>query len=370
MTIGIDFSRSLMSERTGVEWYSYYLFLEFKKIARANPNERFFFYFRDEVPKEMMPTNVTVCQVKSINIKGRAWLWTQLGLSVELFREHPDVLFVPSHALPIICPSRAVITIHDVGFLRNPEWYSDAGRAYHRLAIHFAVKNAKKIIVPSEFTKKELLELTNVKPSKVEVTHLGYDAKNYHPNLDREKIKQIAEKYNLRAGHYLLNIGRREEKKNIFKLLNAFCVDELSVANVDLVLIGPRGFNYEKIETMLPRPNVRELDYVPEEDLPYLLAGARALLMPSFYEGFGLPPLQAMAVGTPVLISNAGSLPEICGDAAVIVDPYDEKDITRGIIEVLDERKASNLRAKGLDRVKQFSWEKCASQTFEILRNI
>ena len=359
-----------MSHRTGVEWYSYYLFEEFKKIARLHPDEQFFFYFRDEVPKEVMPSNVAVRQVKSINVKGRAWLWTQLGLSLELFREHPDVLFVPSHALPIICPSRAVITIHDVGFLRNPSWYSDAGRAYHRFAIRFAAKHARKIIVPSEFTKKELLELTNVKPSKVIVTHLGFDAQRYHPNLDQDKIKQIAEKYNLRAQHYFLNIGRREEKKNIFKLLKAFCVDELAGHDVDLVLVGPKGFNYEKIETMLPRPNVRELDYVPEEDLPYLLSGARALLMPSFYEGFGLPPLQAMAVGTPVLISNAGSLPEICGEAAVIVDPYDEKDITRGIIEILGEGRAQELRYKGYEKIKQFSWEKCAYETFAILKQV
>lgn len=369
MTIGIDFSRSLLTERTGVEWYSYYLFEEFKKIARANPALRFFFYFRDELPNGV-PANVEVRQVKSVNIKGRAWLWTQLGLSFELFRRHPDVLFVPSHALPVICPSRAVITIHDIGFLRNPEWYSDAGRLYHRFALQFALKRAKKIIVPSEFTKKELLELTSVKPSKIEVVYLGYDQTRYHPDLNQEKITQVLEKYNLRQNHFLLHIGRREEKKNLFKLLKAFCVDELVGADLDLVLVGPKGFNYEKMETMLPRPNVRELDYVSEEDLPYLLAGARALVMPSLYEGFGLPPLQAMAVGTPVLISNAGSLPEICGEAAVVVDPYDEKDITRGIIEILDANRAESLRAKGYERIKQFSWEKCAKDTFEILKSV
>ncbi len=369
MVFGIDFSRSLMPERTGVEWYSYYLFLEFQKIARAHPEERFFFYFRDEIPNGV-PANCEARQVESINVKGRAWLWTQLGLSVELLKEHPDVLFVPSHALPLICPGKAVITIHDIGFLRHPEWYSRLGRVYHKMSLRFAAKHAAKIIVPSEFTKKELLELTNIKPSKIEVTHLGYDPLRYHSGLEEVKIEQTLAKYNLRRNRYLLNVGRREEKKNLFKLLKAFCVDELSCVDLDLVFIGPKGFNYEKIETMLPRPNVRELEYVPESDLPYIYAGARALVMPSLYEGFGLPPLQAMAVGTPVLISSAGSLPEICGEAAVVVDPGDEKDITRGIMEILDEQRAATLRAQGLERAKQFSWEKCARETFNVLKGL
>lgn len=367
MTFGIDFSRSLMNERTGVEWYSYYLFEEFKKIAARHPADRFIFYFRDELPADL-PGNVWPKQVHSIKIKNKAWLWTQLGLSLELLLEYPDVLFVPSHALPLVCPSRAAITIHDIGFLRNPEWYSETGKLYHKFALRFAIKHAKKIIVPSEFTKTELLALTKAKPSQIMVTHLGFDAERYHPNMDREQVASVLERYGLCEKAYFITIGRKEEKKNIYKLLKVFCSAEFH--NMDLVFVGPQGFNYDSIATMLPRPNVKELDYVPEEDLPFLLHGATALLMPSFYEGFGLPPLQAMAVGTPVLISNAGSLTEICGSAAMVVDPYDEKDMKRGMIELLDEETRALLIGKGLEQAKLFSWEKCANETFEILRNM
>lgn len=367
MTIGIDFSRSLDERRTGVEWYSYYLLQEFLKMALANPADQFIFYFRDTLPTNTS-RNIVFKKVPGIKIKNRAWLWTQLGLSFELLRHHPEVLFVPSHALPVICPSRAVITIHDIGFLRNPEWYPELGRIYHHWALNFAIKHAKKIIVPSEFTKQELLLLTRAKSAQIVVTPLGFNQGRYHQHIDRERQKEVLELYGLRDKAYFINIGRREEKKNIYKLLKAFCFEEFH--NMDLVLVGPKGFNYEKISTMLPRPNVKELNYVPEEDLPFLLHGATALLMPSLYEGFGLPPLQAMGVGTPVMISNTGSLPEICDGAAMVVDPYDENDIKRGMIELLDEETRQTLIKKGLERVKQFSWEKTARETFEVLRNL
>lgn len=434
MTIGIDASRANKIQKTGVEWYSYYLIEELKKIDRQN---RYILYSDKPLQGELakLPPNWKSRVLKWLP----KFLWTQIRLSWEMFiakhqaknnncfsrvvprssceissssytfqkrhrtpqddRRGVDLLFVPAHAIPIIHPKRVITTIHDLGFERFPEIYSWWQRFYLRWSTKFALKHAEKIIVPSEFTKRELVDLYSVaasaatrksdKPwmktvlSKIKVIHHGYDEKNYRviENLDlRFKMKDLR----IKNQKFILYIGRLEKKKNISNLIRAFKIlrtkYQLPIINSQLlVLIGQPGYGYDEIKKELKTPgqglrgypikkDIIELGWINQKYLPYFLNKASLVILPSFYEGFGLPIIEAMACGTPVIASQTGSLSEIAGGAALLIDPNRPEEMAKAMRRVLeDEKLREKLRVKGLKRVKDFSWAKCARETLELL---
>lgn len=372
MTIGIDASRANRERKTGVEWYSYYLIQELKKIGSSG-DINFILYSPDKLKGDLekLPNN---WQTRILRWPFK-YLWTQIRLSWEMIFHPPDVLFIPAHALPIFCRSRTLITLHDLGFERLPKVYSFWQRVYLRFVYQWAANHADKIIVPSEFTKKELIELYKTDSEKIKVVYLGYDDKIYRPIQNQEEIERVLVKYKIQQP-YLLYVGRLEKKKNIKNLIIAykllithyrFSPSLAKSSNIPkLILVGRKDIKFN-----LPFGSIIQIDYLSPQELACFYAGAECFVFPSLYEGFGLPILEAMACGCPVVASRAGAIPEISGSAVKYFNPRNVEEITKSILKVIKDRETREIMIQdGLEQVKKYSWAKCAKETMEIIRNI
>ena len=373
MIIGFDASRANKAAKTGTEWYSYNLLLELAKIDHSN---RYFLYSPNELKGKLedLPDN--------FNEKVLRWppkyLWTMLRLSMEMISKAPDTLFVPAHIIPLVSPANTITTIMDVGFLRKPEVYPQKELKYHNFGLKQAIKKARKILTISEFTKKEMIDLCGIDPDKIKVIYLGFDSGIFKPIDDKEEINQVLKKYKIPTDcKYLFYVGRLEEKKNtpgLVKAFGKFTRDNIN-QNIKLVLAGSPGHNYEEIKKLINEYNISsdviETGWVEESDLPYLYNGSIAFVFPSFYEGFGLPLLEAMSCGTPIIASNIASIPEVVQGSALLFDPNNPEDIKRAMQDIIgSDNKRNELIIKGFERVKDFSWEKCARETLEEIERV
>ena len=285
------------------------------------------------------------------------------------------MLFVPAHIIPPIHPRQTVTTCHDVGFERFPELYSKKELRYHRWSMRRAVKVATRIITVSEFTKREMAEVYNIHPEKVDVVYNSYDENTYRVINDQAAIDRCRRQYGLEKP-YFLYVGRLEHKKNSPFLVKTFLQFVRRYPDYQLALVGLPGFGYEEVQQLLREldsegRSIKQLGYVPEPDLPYLHNGAFGFIFPSLYEGFGIPVLQAMACGLPVLCSRIASLPEIGLHSALYFDPKKSDELVSLLEQFVNsEPLRADLRQKGLQRVKSFSWQKCADQTLKLLRRV
>ncbi len=372
MLIGIDASRANKKNKTGIEWYSYHLIQALKKIP-LKPGDKFVLYSRNKLKGELahLPDN---WQSKILSWPFK-YIWTHIRLCLEVFFNSPDVLFVPAHALPIFCRSKKVITIHDLGFKRFKKVYSFSQRIYAYFVHWWANKKADKIIVPSEFTKEELIQLYRTKEEKIRVIHEGYDKEIFNLNENQEKITQLLKKYKIKKPYFLF-VGRLEKKKNIANLIKAYSKlsnSEIKTSLPKLVLIGTPGVDYQEIALEIEKLKqlIYQIGYIQIDELVHFYHGAEAFIFPSLYEGFGLPILEAMACGIPVIASNAGSIPEVGNGAALYFNPNKIEEITSILKEFLtDQNLKYQLRKKGLKNIEKYSWEKCAQETIKVLLTV
>ena len=371
--IAIEAARPNRPQKTGTEWYGYHVIQNMKKIA--DPRDQFILYTNKALHSGLEEMPADNWQEKILK-----WplprFWTQGRLSLEMLFKSPDVLYIPAHAMPIIHPAKTVVTLHDVGFERYPELYSKPDLWYHRWSAKFVINQAAKIITVSNFSKQELIDLYNAPAEKIHVTHLGYDHERYKVIQDRKKIDLVLEKYNIKKP-YIFYIGRLDKKKNIPLLVEAFArfKQENKGDPHSLVLIGRPGFEYEKIKQTVEKYNIQkwviETGWIPEVEVPYIYNGATCFVFPSSYEGFGIPLLEAMASGTPVLASRAASIPEVGQDAVMYFNTHEVESLTRGLAKILqDQDLRAVLREKGFQRVKNFSWRRTAQQTLDILKSV
>jgi glycosyltransferase involved in cell wall biosynthesis len=316
-------------------------------------------------------------------------LWTHLRLSWEMARRSPDVLFVPAHVLPLVHPRRSVVTIHDLGYHHEPDAHPPRQRAYLEWATRYNAQSAALIIADSQATKHDLVQVLGVTPDKVRVIHLGVDTR-FRPVGDAGPIVAAKATYSI-PGPYILYVGTLQPRKNLVRLVEAFgrIVQAVDTGyegmnpydsgeprrRLSLVLAGAKGWWYQDIFRIVKEMELAERvifpGYVKDEDLPALYSGADLFVLPSLYEGFGLPVLEAMACGTPVVASNVSSLPEIAGDAAALANPSDAGDLARVMIRVLlDPARAEDMRRRGLEHVRQFTWERCARETLAVLEEV
>jgi len=308
----------------------------------------------------------------------RATMWTpchhrleRWALGVEIAPLRLDLLHSPDFIPPAFGACRFVITVHDLNFLYYPQFLTAESRRYYNDQIAWAVARADHILAVSETTRADLIRLLGVPSEKVTVTYEGV-LPAFRP-LPPAVVQETLSRYNLHPG-YVLFVGTLEPRKNLPGLLRAYRIllDRREVS-VPLVIVGSRGWLYEEIdrqvETLRLQEHLRFLPDTPDADLPALYNGAALLAMPSFYEGFGLPVLEAMACGTPVLISDRGSLPEVAGAAAVIVNPDDPEDIATGLARGLsDPDLRARLRADGPAHAARFTWKETARRTLEVYR--
>ncbi len=360
MLVGIDASRATSPQRTGTENYSLHLI----RHLLAFKDQRYRLYFNAAPPPGLFP--------QSDNWEARVIpfprLWTHLRLSWEMVRRPPNLLFVPAHVIPLIHP-RSVVTVHDLGYLYHPGAHRAWDRLYLDLSTRFNASVASQIIADSEATKNDLVQKYHLSEERITVVYPGC---NLEPVIDETGWERVRERYHL-PDKYILHLGTLHPRKNILRLLEAFQSLVRDFPDLHLVLAGKRGWLYEEIlykaEGLGGR--VHFPGYIASEDLPALMRGARLFILPSLYEGFGFPILEAMAAGTPVVCSNASALPEVAGDAALLVDPHDVeamRETTRRVLE--DEALRAELVERGLERAKIFSWERCARETLSVLKKV
>lgn len=364
--IGIDASRANARERTGTEWYSYHLIQALKKIQV--PGLEYALYAKEPL-RDGLEEFPTGWNGKVLHWRGRRF-WNQLRLSWELWRHPVDLFFQPTHTLPLFPPRRSVTTLHDIGFERLPKLYRPAELRYHRYSARLAVGRADRILTVSEFSRREILERYRLPPERVTVTPLAIDPARYHPAIPEEDKEAVLSKYRL-SRPFLIYVGRIEEKKNVSTLIRAFALfkSRRGVGDpVKLLLVGSPGFGIERIRKEIAAArlerDVAMPGYVPESEMPALIAAARLLLLPSWYEGFGLPILQAQACGTPVVAAEAGSMPEVGGNAALYPKPDEPEAIAQAMRTLMDESATwERFRALGLENVRRFSWDRTARLT-------
>src|SRR5258706_6721658 len=334
MQIGIDASRIAVAARTGTEHYTYELLAA---LARRDSSTRYTLYC-NQMPAALPPLGPNFA-LRRIAFPR---LWTHARLSAELLAHAPDVLFVPAHVLPLGAPlrrrMRTVVTVHDLGYLRFPEAHTPAQRLYLRLSTLWSARAASRLIAISAATRDDLLRFAGVRPEKIAVVHHGLSPR-FRPVADAAAISAVQRRYGIAGEHkvrpYVLYVGTVQPRKNLVRLIEAFAQTvqmtdpnlQSAICNLQLVIAGKRGWLTDTIERRAAELGVAErvrfTGYVADEDLPALLSGALAFVLPSLYEGFGMPVLEAMACGAPVLASNTSALPEVAGDAALLVDPTD-----------------------------------------------
>jgi len=288
-----------------------------------------------------------------------------------LRRERPDVFHAPHYVLPPAVRCRSVVTIHDCIHLMFPQYLPNRlALTYARGSIRMAAKRATRVLTVSESSKRDILRFVDVAASKIDVIYNAYDER-FGVEPREEDVVRVRERYQLHD-EFVLYAGNVKPHKNLERLIVAFDqVRKRGLEHLKLVLIGDDISKYAALRRAVHSHQlhkyVRFLGYLPEETLAVMYRLAGVFVFPSLYEGFGLPPLEAMASGTPVVTSNVSSLPEVAGDAAVLVDPYDPSAIADGIERVLcDERLRRDLRARGLIRARQFSWEASVARVREI----
>jgi len=384
MNIGID-ANCLIFEKAGIGKYTQNLI---KNIIKIDGKNHYFLYFsylrkrtqREKIIKDFLkpkPKNVTI---KIIPLPARWYEFlTSTPLPInKIIKEPLDVFFSPYAAgIPKNGFPKMVVTIHDLTFLRFPEHRGRKLSNYYLRRHKIAIKNSQKIIVPSRSTREDLANFFKIKPQKIQVIYEAADVcfKVLSARNLKNSSKIISQYFDPKT-QYILSVGTLEPRKNLRKLVEAYSLLPHSLQRVyKLVLVGGQGWNNQVLQKVVNNLNLKDkvilTGFVSDEDLPYIYNRASVFVYPSLYEGFGLPPLEAMACGVPVITANNSSLPEVVGKAAFLIDPLNEKEIAEAIKKILLKPKiAQKLSLLGLEQVKKFSWEKAARETLKILEEV
>jgi glycosyltransferase involved in cell wall biosynthesis len=377
MLIGVDASRAASALRTGTEAYSLYLI---QALIESGCDHRFRLY--TPVPFSADPEyeaaqNLTLGRQVSSSYEERVIpfprLWTQVRLAWEVRRHPPDVLFVPAHVMPLVSVVPSVVTVHDLGYLFYPEAHRPFDRWYLGWTTRRHAQGAACVIADSQATRADLIHLYQADPERIVVVYPGRDE-----SLARVEATDVIHAVRARYGigsDYLLYLGTLQPRKNLVRLVEAFGRLQHLTAELRLVLAGKKGWLYDdlfaRVKALGLEDHVLFTGYVADEDKAPLLSGARALVFPSLYEGFGLPVLEAMTCGTPVLTSNVSALPEVAGDAALLVDPLDVDSMAEGMSRLFtDEELRVTLVEKGYAQVRKFSWARAADEVLQVLEAV
>jgi glycosyltransferase involved in cell wall biosynthesis len=364
--IAIDISRLSASERTGTERYSYELLAALARIDRWQA----YTLYSNGLPAALPPLGPNF----SLRNLPLPRLWTHARLGPALVRERPSLLFVPAHVIPLLHPP-SVVTIHDLGYLAFPEAHTARRRLELDLTTRWSLRAARHVIAISQATRADLIRHYGASPQQISVIHHGLSPAFRLPE-DQAMVAAIRARYGLSRA-YFLYVGTIQPRKNLVRLIEAFAqaLPGLTPGATPplLVLAGREGWLSATIRHRAGElgiaEHVRFLGYLPDEELPALLSAALAFVFPSLYEGFGMPVLEAMACGAPVLTANSTALPEVAGEAALLVAPSDSDAITAGLMRLANEPALrAELRTRGLARATQFTWERCARATLEVLR--
>lgn len=351
MAIGVDASRLAIAEKTGIETYAEQLCVHLPVVA---PDIRFRYYVTEQ-PTQPLPRNVEIV------ILPRRRFWTQTALARELKRRTPDIFFSPVYTLPHNHPRSSVVTIHGLEFMTTPESYSHWHNFYHRAVTRYSVHHATTIIAASKNTKNDLVRYFHIPPNRITVVYNGVD--------------RIAIKREPTSPATILSIGRLEKRKGTEETVRAFTEFKRNTSSdARLILAGAWGtVGREAIERAIAQSpfcnDISTPGYVTEKRKRSLLAQAQVLVFPSRYEGFGLPILEAMSAGVPVITTRRGSIEEIAQQAVRYINSSDIGEYAVAIERLLENPyEQMRMSQAGKDIARQFSWERCARETLAVLQ--
>lgn len=364
MLIGIDASRAVAQQRTGTEAYAYFLIQALIPLATAR-GHRLRLYYNQPPSRDLFPaaSRVEPCVIPLPR------LWTHLRLGWELRQRPPDLFFTPAHVIPLTHRGPSVATIHDLGYHHYPSSHPRRQLAYLRWSTRHNARASVRVVADSQATRSDLARFDGIDPALIDVVYPGIDPA-LQPERDGRRLAEVRQRFGI-SEPYFIYLGTLQPRKNLNRLIDAFAASDIPH---QLVLAGKPGWLsqpiLDAIANLGPAYAGRVLlpGFVPNEDKAALISGATALLFPSLYEGFGFPVLEAQACGTAVLCADGSSLPEIAGEAALMVDPLDQDALVAGISTIAaDAGLRQTLVQKGFENVKRFNWRDAAGQVLDTL---
>lgn len=382
MRIGINGKPAFEKRRTGIEEYTYQLLKQW--ALNPPPGSQLKVYTKDlpsNIPGSSQTLsdyfNADVSKELQFEVLKAARLWTQIRLGAALLRDRPDVFFNPMQILPRYTPRRSIVTVHDLGYEYFPESHNHVQFRYLSLTTKDAVRRAKAIIAVSESTRNDLITRYRVPREKIVVVHHGFTLPE---RADGKSLDQIlthspGQMFDLKQPYFLF-LGRLERRKNIETIIRGFEILKFRhLLPHQLILAGHPGFGYEKISEMInsspARKDIHKLGHVQGQLKFSCLGQASALVLISLYEGFGLPVLEAQAMGVPVVASLTSSLPEVGGRGAIYIEANDEEALADNLYKLVTfpQFRLHHIQ-HGYDNVKRFNWRSTAEKTWEVIEEV
>jgi glycosyltransferase involved in cell wall biosynthesis len=375
MHIAIDAAPLGEQRKTGVAQYTSHILKELSILDPVNEYALF-----------GIPCKGKVIDFESRNFKAKGlpcrsilslhwYIWTfwyYTGFSCQLKADNPDLFISTYPSMPPYFNCPGIVFIYDLTPLSIKYGHRADFKLRFRLQVTNAVKRASHIVTISQSTKNEIVKYFGINPQKIDIIFPGFDSEVFKPGQDVNHIEQVKRAFGI-DGSYILYIGTLEPKKNVIRLVDAFCqLKKQKGISEKLVLAGKRGWNEVEIFDQIMRSGMENeviyTGYVPDAEVPFLMSGAEVFVFPSLHEGFGIPPLEAMACGIPVIVSNTSSLPEVVGDAGMLVDPCSVDSISEAMYRVIvDVGLREEMRRKGLERCQLFSWERSAQDLLNVI---
>lgn len=375
MKIWIDGYEANVEQRVGSGQYAFEIIRNLEKIDQISeytillPDQPL-----NDLPKERIGFRYRVLKPKR--------LWTRIALPLALYstKQKPDLFFSPTHYIPRFSPVKVIVSIFDLAYFHFPEFFKKDDLYKLKNWTKYSVANSVAILTISKSTKNDLIKFYGVNSSKITVTYPGFKKEIYKPISDKTKIERIKSKYKT-GDNYIIYIGTIQPRKNLARLIEAFASVCKTDEKLNLVIVGKttgagrQGWMFEDILELPKRLGIEDkvifTGFVPDSEVNFLLNGALAFVFPTLYEGFGIPVVDAMAAGVPVITSNTASLPEAAGKAALLVDPYSITQIEQAISTITADKALRQKYSKlGLAQAKKFSWEKCAKETLKVFENV
>lgn len=377
MKIAFDAQLLFEKQKTGIGWTADYVIKNI--IKECDNNEYYLNYFslRSNEEKERL---IHTYKELGYKVNKCGWfhnviyrrIWNSIPIPYNLFfRQNNQITQFFNYDIPPGVKGKAVTFIYDMVYKAYPHTVNKKTMKMLDYNLKKTCMRADHIITISEFSKREIIKYMKVPSDKISIMPCGVDLSIYHPNYTKKEIDRVKKKYNI-ENDYMLYLGTLEPRKNIERLVEAYSILKRNMCTPPkLVLAGKKGWLYDtifkKIELYRLKEDIIFTDYVENEDVPILLNGANIFIFPSIYEGFGLPPLEAMACGTPVIVSNEASLPEIVGDAGYLVNPYSIEELVYAMEHLINnESLRENFRSRGLERAEKFTWNQSINKLMGI----
>jgi glycosyltransferase involved in cell wall biosynthesis len=376
MIIGIDGNEANEKNRVGVNQYAFWLLKTLAKLQKEWHGTHSFIIYLKNPPRDDLPKAFKGWEYKILPGEG---MWILKVLTPHLLKQTKlDLFFAPSHYLPPLARAPMVCSIMDLGYLENTGQFKK--KDYWQLKYWSAIsmKRSKRIITISKSAQKDIAHYYTFAKNKTVTIPLGYDKDTFSPRTSQVEIDRVKKKYKI-DGEYILFLSTLKPSKNIEGLLSAFAQitnNTLQRTNLKLVIAGKKGWLYEpifrKVQDLKLEKKVIFTDFIPEGDKAPLIAGAKVFTAPSFWEGFGIQVLEAMACGVPVVISDIASLPEVGGKAAIYCDPNKVETIVKALEKVLSMSKSeyNTLKLECVNQARKFSWERTARETLKVFEEV